>query len=109
MAGQKESRLRRAAKRYDGRGDASVAQALRAAADAFHSATPDERNALTHASLFAADRTAEGEVAPGLAMADGAGNAMLATTREEILDMAPRIEAAREPVTAARRAARAAS
>jgi hypothetical protein len=109
MAGQKASRVRRAAKRYDRRGDASVAQALRAAADAFDSATQDERNALAHAKLFAADRTVEGDVAPGLAMTDGAGAATSATKSEEILTMASRIEAAREPVTAARRAARAAS
>jgi hypothetical protein len=109
MAGQKASRVRRAAKRHDRRGDASVAQALRAAADAFDSATQDERNALGHAKLFAADRTVEGDVAPGLAMADGAGAATSATKPEEILAMASRIEAAREPVTAARRAARAAS
>lgn len=108
MAGEKANRLRRAAKRYDRGGDTAVAQALRAAAKAFDSATRDERNALAHASLFAANRTPEGEVEPGLAMTDGEGNAILATSAEEILDMASRIEAAREPVAAARRAARAA-
>jgi hypothetical protein len=60
-AGAKANRLRRAAKRLDAKGDASAAQALREAADAFWNATQDQRNALAHASLFTASRTTDGQ------------------------------------------------
>jgi hypothetical protein len=106
MAGDKANRTNRAAKRYAAKGDTQVAQLLRAASDAFRDATTQYRNALSHASLFTVSRNAEGEGLPGLARTTANGTEGLATSPEEVLEMATQIEAAREPVADARRAVR---
>jgi hypothetical protein len=106
MAGKKANRLRRAAKRYDSTGDTDAGQKLREASDAFKEATTKYRNALTHAGLFANNRTDEGDIVPGLSRTTESGTEILAIDPEEVLDMARQIEDSRPAVADARRAVR---
>jgi hypothetical protein len=105
-AGPKVDLLRRAAKRFDSNGETDAGQKLRDASDAFRVATAQYRNAIAHASLFANKRTDEGEIVPGLARTTENGTEILATSPEDVLDMATQIEASRPAVADARRAVR---
>lgn len=107
MAGQKEDALGALANIYRNhpRG-VSTADALDAAKAAIGKVRKQVRNPLSHAHPFTADADVDGNYLPGLAytVRNGTSWQTLATTPDDLLDLAVEAEEAIDPLGAARRA-----
>jgi hypothetical protein len=85
---------------------AEAADALKAATDVFEEQRQEVRNALLHAHPFTAGTDEHGNYLPGLAHTEGSGRAWrtVASSPEDLLDLAARIETALDPLNTARMA-----